>query len=286
MTTQSIGILHPGEMGISIAAAAQKSGNRVCWASDGRSADTYRRAEEHLLHDSGTVATLCAECSLIISVCPPHVAEAVAAQVIACRFAGLFVDANAISPQRAQKIGNAMANAGISFADGGIVGGPAWEPGRTCLYLSGSRANEIAASFAGSPLKTEVLGDTIGPASALKMCYSAYNKGTTALLAGVLATAEQLGDREALYRQWNRDDPNSTAGIEKRVRNVTGRAWRFVGEMDELTGTFREAGLPGEFHAAAAMIYQRLARFKGARIVPPIEEVLRALTESVAEPQE
>lgn len=286
MTTQNIGILHPGEMGISIAAAAQKSGNRVCWASEGRSDDTYRRAEKYRLHDSGTVANLCAECSLIISVCPPHATEAVAHQVTACRFAGLYMDANAISPRRAQQIGNGMANAGISFVDGGIIGGPAWEPDRTCLYLSGPRANEVAVCFAGSPLRIEILGDTIGQASALKMCYSAYSKGTTALLAGVLATAEQLGVREALYRQWNRDDHDSAAGIEKRVRNVTGKAWRFVGEMDEIAVTFRDAGLPGEFHAAATIIYRRLARFKGTHTSPTIEEMLRELAESVAQPQE
>lgn len=286
MTTQSIGILHPGEMGISIAAAAEKNGNRVYWASEGRSADTCRRAEKYQLHDSGTVAKLCAECSLIISVCPPHAAEAVAHQVIACGFAGLYVDANAISPRRAQQIGDAMATARVSFVDGGIIGGPAWEPDRTCLYLSGPRANEIAARFAGSPLRIEILGDTIGNASALKMCYSAYTKGTTALLAGVLATAEQLGVREALYRQWNRDDPDSAAGIERRVRNVTGKSWRFVGEMDEIADTFRDAGLPGDFHAAAAIIYRRLARFKRTRTAPTIEEMLRTLAESVAQPQE
>lgn len=33
MTLQRIGIIHPGEMGISLAAAAQKSGHPVYWAS-------------------------------------------------------------------------------------------------------------------------------------------------------------------------------------------------------------------------------------------------------------
>jgi hypothetical protein len=64
------------------------------------------------------------------------------------------------------------------------------------------------------------------------------------------------------------------------VRNVTAKAWRFAGEMAEISATFREAGLPGEFHAAAEMIYQRIAGFKDAPETPTLEEVLEKLTQS------
>ncbi|MGH8246850.1 MAG: hypothetical protein ACREUU_10505, partial [Gammaproteobacteria bacterium] len=80
-----------------------------------------------------------------------------------------------------------MTEAGVSFVDGGIIGRPAREPGQTWLYLSGPRARDIAACFAAGPLKSRVLGMTIGKASALKMCFAAYSKGTTALLCAILA---------------------------------------------------------------------------------------------------
>ena len=99
MTVQRIGITHPGAMGISIAASAQRSGHDVCWASDGRSAATVERAMKHGLRDTGRLDRLCAECSVLISVCPPHAAEAVARQVAGNLFRGLYVDANAISPR-------------------------------------------------------------------------------------------------------------------------------------------------------------------------------------------
>jgi 3-hydroxyisobutyrate dehydrogenase-like beta-hydroxyacid dehydrogenase len=284
MTPQRIGILHPGEMGISIAAAAQKAGHLVYWASDGRSADTHARAAKFELRDAGTVANLCAECSILVSVCPPHAAETVARQVLASGFTGLYLDANAISPQRAIQIAQAMAGAGVTFVDGGIIGGPAWVQGGTWLYLAGPGADDIAACFASGPLETRVLGATIGAASALKMSYAAYTKGTTALLCAILATAEHLGVREELYQHWTHEDADFVEQVSRRVRGVTAKAWRFAGEMEEIATTFRDAGMPGDFHAAAAVIYRRLAHFKDSRTTPAIEDVLEALLHSENEP--
>jgi 3-hydroxyisobutyrate dehydrogenase-like beta-hydroxyacid dehydrogenase len=219
------------------------------------------------------------QCSILISVCPPHAAETVAHQALAAGFKGLYLDANAISPQRAMQIGHALAGAGVGFVDGGIIGGPAWEPGRTWLYLSGPRAEEAAGCFSAGPLATRVLGEEIGKASALKMCYAAYTKGTTALLCAILATAERLDVREALAQQWTNEGGALAEQATQRVRGVTAKAWRFAGEMEEISATFRDAGLPGEFHAAAADIYRRLAHFKGSSATPALEEVLAALLE-------
>jgi 3-hydroxyisobutyrate dehydrogenase-like beta-hydroxyacid dehydrogenase len=277
MEPQPIGFLHPGEMGISIAASAKNSGNQVFWASEGRGPATRARTEKIGLRDAHTLANLCAECAIIVSVCPPHAAEEVAHQVVAAGFKGRYLDANAISPQRVTQIGQTMAQAGIAFVDGGIIGGPAWQPGSTWLYLSGPQADTIAGCFAAGPLETRVLGTAIGTASSLKMCYAAYSKGTTALLCAILATAEDLGVRAALAEQWEHDDGNFAADTAQRVRRVTAKAWRFVGEMEEIAATFRAAGMPGEFHAAAADVYRRLAHFKDARATPELDDVLAAL---------
>lgn len=277
MAPQQIGILHPGDMGISIAASAQNSGHTVYWASTGRSAATQRRAEKFGLRDAHTLAQLCAECSIIVSVCPPDAAETVAEQVIAQGYQGLYLDANAIAPQRAERMGQMMDAAGISFVDGGIIGGPAWQPGSTWLYLSGPQAETAAACFAAGPLATQVIGETIGKASALKMCYAAYTKGTTALLAAVVATADQLDVSEALYQQWAREEADAAKRNVQRVRGVTAKAWRFAGEMEEIAATFHAAGLPDGFHLAAADLYRRIAHFKDAAATPAIEEVLAAL---------
>ncbi len=277
MATKHIGILHPGAMGVSVAAAARTGGHTVYWASAGRSAATAARADAAGLTDAGSVAAVCQQSAIILSVCPPHAAEDVAREVAARGFRGLYLDANAIAPERVTRIGAALAAAGIDLVDGGLIGPPAWKPGTTTLALAGPRAAEIADLFSGSPLLTHDLGPAVGQASALKMCYAAYAKGTTALLCAVLATAEQLGVRPALFREWARDGENFGAQAEQRARSVTAKAWRFTGEMDEIAATFRSAGLPGEFHAAAAEVYRRLADFKDADELPSFEAVLAAL---------
>jgi len=268
-------------MGISIAASAKNSGCEVFWASQGRSGSTRERVAKIGLNEASTVADLCSKCAIVISVCPPHAAEDVANEVLHAGFQGLFVDANAIAPQRTIKIGDAMSKAGVAFVDGGIVGFPAWKPHTTCLYLSGPRSEEVAACFSAGPLDTKILGNEIGKASALKMCYAANTKGTVALLAAIVATAETLGVREALFEQWKHDDASLPGQVEKRIQANAPKAWRFVGEMEEISRTFREAGAPGEFHAGAADVYSRLAKFKDTRTPPALQDILDALTERV-----
>ncbi|MFZ5858281.1 MAG: DUF1932 domain-containing protein [Chloroflexota bacterium] len=272
-----IGILHPGEMGISVAVSAINSGHEVYWASDGRGDKTRARAEKHGLKDASTLANLCGTTSTILSVCPPHAAEEVARSVIGTGFKGLYLDANAISPQRSKTIDKLMRSAGIDFVDGGIIGGPAWTRGETWLYLSGKRADEVAACFKNGPLETKVIGEEIGKASALKMCYAAYTKGTSALLSAVLAAAESYHVRMELGQHWEMDETGFTEQTERRVRRVTAKAWRFAGEMEEIAATFSAAGLPSGFHESAAEIYRRMAGFKDSPTLPELGEVLASL---------
>jgi 3-hydroxyisobutyrate dehydrogenase-like beta-hydroxyacid dehydrogenase len=272
-----IGILHPGEMGISVAAAALNNGHAVHWLPQGRSEKTRERAEKFNLIEINSLSMLCQICEIIISICPPHVAAAVATSVQEAGFKGLYVDANAISPQRAIQIGQRLESNGIHFVDGGIIGGPAWKPKETRLYLSGERAGEIGSCFSNGLLETKIIGNEIGKASALKMCYAAYTKGTTAMLSAILATAESLDVREELYQQWDRDEQSFSEQVHRRVTRVTAKAWRFEGEMEEIASTFREAGLPDGFHVAAAEIYHRMADLKDAAETPPLPIVLKAL---------
>lgn len=273
-----IGVLHPGEMGVSIAASAIQSGHSVFWVSEHRSTGTRRRAEEQDLIDAGSLLQLCRDCEIIVSICPPHAAEGVARSVVEAGYRGYYLDANAISPQRAVRIGKMMEANGIRFTDGGIIGGPAWRPKETWLYLSGKDAKVIADCFVNGPLETRVISTETGKASALKMCYAAYSKGTTALLAAILATAESLGVREELSQRWGEDEPGFVEQAEGRTTRVTAKAWRFEGEMHEIASTFQEAGLPGGFHESAAEIYLRMAGYKDASERPALLEVLKVLS--------
>ena len=204
MSKKRIAFLHPGNMGISLAATAQNSGHEACWVAAGRRGQTRARAEKHGLTELATLAEA-ATCDAIVSICPPAAAMAVAEAVVATGFQGLYLDANAIAPATARAIAALVTGHGMSYVDGGVIGGPAWEPNRTWLYLSGPRAGEAAELFTAGPLETQVLGDGVDQASAIKVCYAAYTKGTTALLAAILGAAEALAVREPLMAQWDRN---------------------------------------------------------------------------------
>lgn len=284
MTKENVGILHPGLMGVSIAASAKNSGHTVYWASEGRSPETHERAESQSFEDAGTLAQLCQTCPIIISVCPPSGAEELAYEVLSHGFTGLYLDANAISPPRTLRIAEAMSTAGATYVDGSIIGGPAWKPNATWLYLSGDAAPQMAECFSAGPLETDIVEGGIGKASALKMCFAAFSKGSTALLSAIVAAADQLGVRDDLEQQWSRNGSNFAEETTRRVRNVTAKAWRFEGEMYEISATLADAGVPGEFHSAAADVYHRMADFKGADETPTLEAVIDALLSNAKEP--
>ena len=274
---KKIGVLHPGEMGVSIAASAINNGYQVYWLSESRSDKTRTRAQHYHLIEVQSPVEFCQTCEAIISVCPPHAAEQVAQTVTNVGFKGLYLDANAISPQRVIRMGKMMQANDIQFVDGGIIGGPAQARGETWLYLSGEYAYEVASWFSNGPLESKIIGNEIGKASALKMCYAAYTKGTTALLSAILAAAEALDVRNELYQQWDMDEQGFSEQVTQRVERVTAKAWRFEGEMKEIASTLNAAGVPDGFYVAAAEVYSRMANFKNASSTPHLDDVLKAV---------
>ena len=243
----SVGVLHPGEMGAAVAAVAQ---GEVWWAPDGRSEATAARAREAGLRPA-PLNELLEHCDFVLSICPPHAALDVAQ---ACsRYRGIYCDANAVSPGTAGKVARI---AGGDVVDGAIVGGPPREPG-TRLYLSGPRAPDVAGLFEGTALEPVVLGDEVGTASALKMCYAAWTKGSAALLLTVAEAAERLGLADELRAEWERSLPGLAERLERTTRSAEAKGWRWTGEMREIVATFRAVGVPGGFHEAAAETFEQ-----------------------------
>jgi 3-hydroxyisobutyrate dehydrogenase-like beta-hydroxyacid dehydrogenase len=274
MTSKRIGLLHPGEMGASIGAAARAVGTSVCWASAGRSDASRRRAAEAGIEDAHTLAALAARSDVILSVCPPEAASSLAESVLGTGFTGIFVDANAVSSGTARDLASMIEDAGAHFVDGGIIGPPARREGSTRLYLSGAEASSVASAFQGSPLEAVVIGPRPGAASALKMSYAAWTKGSAALLTAIRALARAEGVEAALLEEWSLSQPGLEARSAAGARNNAFKAWRFAGEMREIATTFEACGLPGGFHQAAADIYQRLAAYKDCDPAPELSEVM------------
>jgi 3-hydroxyisobutyrate dehydrogenase-like beta-hydroxyacid dehydrogenase len=255
----TVGVLHPGEMGGAIASGARSGGNEVVWSSDGRSEASRRRAAAAQLQDLENLSAVVEVSEVMISVCPPASAGAVARSVADLRFSGVYVDANAVSPGTAAKIKELVNSAGATYVDGGIIGGPK----QPRLLLAGSAASGVAALFSSAEPVTAVVleGGGAYAASALKMTYAAWSKGTTALLLAVAASAQRLGVFAELREEWSRSQP----GLGSRLvasQSSAGKAWRWEGEMREIAATLRECGLPEGFHEAAAEVFAGLAGFK------------------------
>jgi 3-hydroxyisobutyrate dehydrogenase-like beta-hydroxyacid dehydrogenase len=240
----TVGLLHPGEMGAAVGAVLRAQGVRVVWASEGRSEETRARAEAAGLEDAGSVVEV-ARSDVVFSICPPHAALEVARSA---EFAGVYVDANAVSPATAREVAEAVGE----FVDGGIVGSPPREPGTARLYLSGDRASEVAELFAGSALDARVVSN----ASAVKMAYAAWTKGTAAMLLAIRELARREGVEDTLLAEWDLSVPELRERYERTRRSAEAKGWRWVGEMEEIAATFEADGLPGGFHRAAAEVYR------------------------------
>jgi 3-hydroxyisobutyrate dehydrogenase-like beta-hydroxyacid dehydrogenase len=271
-----IGLLHPGEMGAAVGAALVGIGHEVTWLAAGRSRATTARAESAGLIATGSIGELTGGAALIISVCPPHAALDVVGQI--GPWPGLYLDANAISPERARQVGRIVAEGGGRFVDGGIVGPPPEQPGTTRLYLSGPDAVELTEALATPLIESHVVSEWPGAASALKLAYAAWTKGTAALLLAIRTVAEEEGVDEWLLDEWRTSQPELADQSARAARSAIAKGWRWQGEMEEIAAMMGSRGLPPGFHEAAAEIYGRVPADAGDPGVGPLEVVRRLLS--------
>lgn len=267
-----VGFLHPGEMGAALAAVVAAAGHRVLWAGAGRSPQTHARAAAAGLEDAGSVRDLARRCDLLMAVCPPHAALALARVVAATGFAGLYVDANAIAPSTVQAVRSALVEGGChSFVDAAVVGPPpsAAPPSAravTQLLLSGPARAQVAALFDPGSVTLVDLGDEAGRASALKLCHSAWHKSLLALQASTWALADRwqlLADFDQLLTR--RGETAATRRTDA-ARRLAAKAWRFAGEMHELATMLDDAGLPATMAQGAAAVFERSAQADADRL--------------------
>ena len=260
----TVGLLHPGDMGAAVGGCLVAAGHTVLWDPSGRSrASTGRALAAELT--GVEFGALAARSSVILSVCPPHAALDVARQVAAAAFGGVYVDANAVSVATAAQVAAIVTAGGATYVDGGIIGIPPDGTGRTRLYLSGERAGEVRALFARSALDARIADGPAYAASAVKMAYAAWTKGSGALLLACRALARAEGVEKTLLTEWGMSQQGLAARSEGSAAAAAAKGWRWVAEMEEIAASMTADGLPAGFHEAAAAIYDRAAQASGAR---------------------
>jgi 3-hydroxyisobutyrate dehydrogenase-like beta-hydroxyacid dehydrogenase len=287
-----VGIVSPGAMGSALGARLRDGGACVVVALDGRSERSRRLATEAGLEDAGSLGALLREAAVVLSVVPPGSALDVAAAIgtTAGSAKPLVADLNAVAPATVERIAETLRDAGLDLVDGSISGPPPRDAGSTRLYLAGPRAAEVA-DLALDGVERILVGNSVGAASAVKMCTASVYKGRVALLAQALRTAHAHGVVEHVLGdlvETGLADPEWTGAA---VGRASAKAWRYVAEMNEISTTQADAGLTPELFRALAAVYAELADHAVANSpedVPDgiaLETVLDRLSARKAEPE-
>ncbi|MFF5333188.1 DUF1932 domain-containing protein [Streptomyces sp. NPDC013181] len=282
MTT--VTLLHPGSMGAAVAAQAVAAGHEVLWVPEGRSEATHSRAKKAAATVCGSLPEALSRSAVVLSVCPPQAGEDVAATVAAHNFCGVYVDANAISPQRMQHIAEKV-HPGSAVVDGAIFGPPPRDGRSARLYLAGdsSAVDKVESLFADTALHVRRAGDTVGSASALKMAFASYQKAARTL-AGV---AHALADAHGVGNQLTAEAEVMVSAIlsdPEYLPSVAARAWRWAPEMGEIADTLRAANLPTDLADATANVMGHWERDKDQYDLP-VKDVLAHLRNRVKSPR-
>lgn len=256
-----ISIIGAGAMGSAVARRLIANGCEVLTSLEGRTAASRERAQAAGMVEAPLERLLDAE--MILSIVPPSVATSVAESVAAAAKSAsrkpLYADCNAVSPRTVAGIASIMEGAGFPFVDAGIIGPPPAEDGsRTVFYASGPSAAAFA-TLNEHRLLVETLDGPVGAASALKMSFAGMTKGVTAICTAMMLAATRAGAAKALRQELRASRPELLAWADRQVPNMFPKAYRWVGEMEEIA-EFSEDAATEQMYQGIARLYERIAR--------------------------
>jgi 3-hydroxyisobutyrate dehydrogenase-like beta-hydroxyacid dehydrogenase len=255
-------------MGSGVGGRLAQNGIEVRTALTGRSDASIKRATAAGM-TAATDAQIAAS-DVILSIVPPGEAQGLADRLApALRAAGkkpIYVDCNAVNPATVLRIARTIEETGATFVDGGIIGGPP-TPGSkgTKIYVSGPAASHVA-ELEKYGLEIKLQTGPIGAASAMKMSYAGITKGFTALGAAMMLAAARAGTTDALRAELSTSQPALHGWLTRAMPRMYSKAYRWVAEMEEISGFVGEDPAAAQFFQAAARFYERIAAdYEGQR---------------------
>ena len=294
MQIKKIGITSIGDMGSQVAVRLKAADYTIYTSLEGRSKRTASLTAKAGVTDCGSIEKLVATVDVIVSVLDPaHAvtkAREVAAAIKATGRKIMFVNGNAVAPRTAQEIDGLIRAAGGSCVDGSILRVTTREgKSELRLYVSGPEAAELA-QINDDILKIRVVGEKVGNASALKMCYGAFTKGALALGVELLLASHKLGVADELAAEFEDTQPEVYKWILGRTVGMAPKAYRYVPEMLEVATTFEDAGMTKRMMEGAADMFEMLAKTPLAKETPEEskekgrsgKQIVRALAEGKA----
>ena len=261
MMVNTVAIMSPGDMGHAVGQVLSESGIDVITCTDGRSQRTKNLAEMAGLRQVATLEDMVIQADLVLSIMVPSKAMSFVREISphfeSCKTPTYFADCNAVSPQSALAMAEVINQAGGKFIDGGIIGTAPTKGDTPRFYVSGPDAS-VAMELDGRGIIVKAIGNKVGQASGIKMCYAALTKGTNTLHVALLTAASRMGLTDDLRKEFEFSQKSHLAAMEKGISRLPANAHRWIGEMEEIAATFENLGVTPNFHKGAAEIYKML----------------------------
>jgi len=261
---KNITLMSPGEMGSPIAKCIIKSGINVMSPLKNRSSQTVERAKKYGIEDSISLENSIMNSDLIISILVPDAAEDLAKEVsnLSKKLDKeiIFADLNAISPETVKKMNSSMSGTKVKFIDGGIIGGPPEGDKMPRIYVSGQNSN-LFSRLDGLGMKVIDMNGSVGDASAMKMAYASITKGYSSLLIAAVTLSIRTNNFEYLMKELEFSQKNVFNDL-KNLKSIPSKAHRWIGEMEEISNTYIENSITGDFHKGSYSIYKKVSESK------------------------
>ena len=261
MMVNTVAIMSPGDMGHAVGQVLSESGIDVITCTDGRSQRTKNLAEMAGLRQVATLEDMVIQADLVLSIMVPSKAMSFVREISphfeSSKTPTYFADCNAVSPQSALAMAEVINQAGGKFIDGGIIGTAPTKGDTPRFYVSGPDAS-VVMELDGRGIIVKAIGNKVGQASGIKMCYAALTKGTNTLHVALLTAASLMGLTDDLRKEFEFSQKSHLAAMEKGISRLPANAHRWIGEMEEIAATFENLGVTPNFHKGAAEIYKML----------------------------
>ena len=261
MMVNTVAIMSPGDMGHAVGQVLSESGIDVITCTDGRSQRTKNLAEMAGLRQVATLEDMVIQADLVLSIMVPSKAMSFVREISphfeSPKTPTYFADCNAVSPQSALAMAEVINQAGGKFIDGGIIGTAPTKGDTPRFYVSGPDAS-VVMELDGRGIIVKAIGNKVGQASGIKMCYAALTKGTNTLHVALLTAASRMGLTDDLRKEFEFSQKSHLAAMEKGISRLPANAHRWIGEMEEIAATFENLGVTPNFHKGAAEIYKML----------------------------
>jgi len=249
--TRSIALIGLGEVGRILAQDLQHAGGVRLHAWDRLfpvPGSEPQRAARLLsfLRTAGALAGAVRGSSLVISAVTAEECQAAASEAApALSRDAFYLDLNSVSPRTRANAARTIEEAGGRYVEAAVMSPIAPKRIASPIWLGGAHAREFlplarSLGFAGAAVYSETLGE----ASAVKMCRSVIVKGMEALLAESLLTARRHGVEDAVLASLQ--DLFPVGNWSKLARYMISRSLqhgrRRAEEMREAVRTVAEAG--------------------------------------------